>query len=87
MKKYSGLTTSLSNFFFSRQRLTILNAGLCIAVIIGVILVVQPSFLFRSVAHLNYPMYSLGVIIALLCAFSAALINVSSAKLKTAVSR
>lgn len=69
------------------QRLTILNAGLCIAVIIGVILVVQPSFLFRSVAHLNYPMYSLGVIIALLCAFSAALINVSSAKLKTAVSR
>ena len=67
-----------------RQRLTLLKAVLCTIVIFGVTLVVQPPFIFQSnMAHTSYPKYSLGIIIGLLCAFSAALLNVSSAMVKS----
>ena len=70
----------MCDFFSFRQRLTILKATLCLVIILGVVLVVQPSFIFPTDAHLNYPKYSYGVLLGLLCSLSTATINVSSAK-------
>lgn len=83
-------------FFFFRQKLTILKIFFCLLVIVGVVLVVQPTFLFAATIEVssqnvttkvpkeleNSSNYAIGTLIGLTCAFSAGLNNVASAKCK-----
>lgn len=79
-----NLRPLLKNLSFSpRQTLTALRVTLCALVICGVVLVVQPTFIFghekSDPVDMSYDM-GLGTLVGLTCAFSAGLINVSANK-------
>ena len=91
----------LSQHFHFRHKLTPLKVSLCLLVVTGVILVVQPSFIFGEKHNFintteytqetsilpKLPEYNmtLGALISLVCALSAGFINVSAAKTKGTV--
>jgi drug/metabolite transporter (DMT)-like permease len=69
---------------FLSEKLTALKVSLCLSVVAGVVLVVQPTFIFGLARTESTPedlsTYYLGVAVSLVCASSAGLTNVASAK-------
>ena len=82
---------------FFRERITVLKSSLCLIVVTGVVLVVQPTFIFDDleVSNVNVTKspsthfspiqdttFYLGIGIAVLCASSSGLLNVAAKKSK-----